>query len=124
MKPNYIKIKSSIKCSKIRFLQTSSLKFPWKIKRVYKGGSLAKGTGIRDNVDLDLCVFIEKTEEMLIPEEFLEKRKEIVQDVADKFARRFHWRRTKGGFDLYTDFCRGQRVSVGRTVVFFAHQRM
>ena len=82
------------------FLQTSSLKFPWKIKRVYKGGSLAKGTGIKDNVDLDLSVYIEKTAQMLTPAEFLENRREIVKDVADKFAIRFNWRR-KGDFILF-----------------------
>ena len=61
---------------------------------------MAKGTGIKDNVDLDLSVYIEKTAQMLTPAEFLENRREIVKDVADRFARRFNWRR-KGDFILF-----------------------
>ena len=54
-----------------------------------------KGTGIKDNVDLDLSVFIEKTEQISTPDLFLAKRAEIVKDVADKFARRFRWRKDR-----------------------------
>ena len=45
--------------------------FPWKFKRVFKSGSLQKGTAVRGHADVDLVCFIEKGKTLQEPEEFL-----------------------------------------------------
>ena len=69
--------------------------FPWKFKRVFKSGSLTKGTAVRRHADVDLVCFIEKSKELREPVEFLRLRETIIEDIANKFGAYYKW--TKEG---------------------------
>ena len=65
--------------------------FPWKFKRVFKSGSLQKGTAVRGHADVDLVCFIEKGKNLQSPKEFLKKRGQILDDIANKFGGYHNW---------------------------------
>jgi len=65
--------------------------FPWKFKRVFKSGSLVKGTAVRGHADVDLVCFIERSKGMTQPIEFLRMRETIIEDITRKFGAYFRW---------------------------------
>lgn len=102
----------------VRFLQTESPSFRWKVSRVVKSGSLAKGTAVSDHVDIDLVCFIERSplQKLEHPKDFLEKRLKIVNDIADKFGNEFGWQRSNDAFRFQR--CIPKRINEeGRTYI-------
>ena len=73
----------------VRFLQSPSASFPWSIKRVVKSGSLAKGTAVKGFVDIDLVCFMEKSDVLQSPEDFIARRSEIINAITAKLQSNF-----------------------------------
>ena len=72
-------------------LQSENASFPWTIQRVFRSGSLERGTAVRGHVDVDLVCFLEKNDRLKTLDDFVRLRKDVLCDIAAEFADYFKW---------------------------------